>query len=180
MIKRKILSFAQKQLGSAKLESKSVSDLFNSFLKKIIQCFAMTNLPIGSKMRCYLERLRGVNIGKDVFLGGGNVLDRVRPDLISIGDYVSIAGSVYILTHSNPTAPLRKILGPKSHVISPVEIKKGAWIAINVTILPGVTIGENSIVASGSVVNKDVPPHTIVAGAPAKVIKTIKPAKINE
>ncbi len=173
MIKRKILSFAQKQIGSAQLESKTVSDLFKSFLNKIIQCFAMTNLPIGSKIRCHLERLRGVKIGQNVFLGGGNVLDRVRPDLIFIEDDVSIAGSVYILTHSNPTAPLRKILGPNSHQISPVTIKKGAWIAVNVTILPGVTIGENSIVASGSVVNKDVSAYSIVAGAPAKLIKTI-------
>ena len=82
----------------------------------------MTHLPIGGKLRCRIERLRGVKIGKNVFLGGGNILDRVRPDLITLEDYVSLAGGVYVLTHSNPTAPLREILGQTSHKISPVVI----------------------------------------------------------
>jgi len=174
IIRKKILGIAQKQLGSANLEATSITGLFSSFFKKIIQCFAMTHFPIGARMRCRLERLRGVKVAENVFLGGGNVLDRVRPDLITIENHVSIAGGVQILTHSNPTTPLREILGPESHVIAPVHIKKGAWIAINVVILPGVTIGENSIVATGSVVNKDVPSYSIVAGSPAKVIKQIK------
>ena len=167
------MKMAQDQLGSANLEAKSVGGLFKSFFGKIIQWIAMTRFPIGAKNRCRLERLRGVNIGKYVFLGGGNVLDRVRPDLITIEDYVSLAGGVNILTHSNPTTPLREILGPAYHQIAPVHIERGAWIAINVVILPGVTIGENSIVATGSVVMKDVPPYTIVGGAPAKILKTI-------
>ena len=151
-----------------------MKELIISFLKKILQWIAMTRFPIGAKNRCRLERMRGVKIGKNVFLGGGNILDRVRPDLITIEDYVSLAGGVNILTHSNPTKPLRKILGPKSHITKPVIIKKGAWIALNAVILPGVTIGENSIVATNSVVNKDVPDHSIVAGTPAKIIKKIK------
>ena len=69
-----------------------------------------------------------------------------------------------------------EILGERYHVTAPVHIKKGAWIGINVVILPGVTIGENSIVAAGSVVVKDVPPYTIVGGSPAKELKKILPA----
>ncbi len=164
---------AQEQLGSANLEAKTVGGLFKSFFGKVLQWMAMTRFPIGAKNRCRLERWRGVKIGKQVFLGGGNILDRVRPDLITIEDEVSLAGGVYILTHSNPTRPLREILGPSSHVVKPVHIKRGAWIAINVVILPGVTIGENSIVATGSVVNRDIPPYTIAAGNPARVIKRI-------
>ncbi len=167
------MNMAQEQLGSANLEAKNTRGLFRSFFGKILQWMAMTRFPIGAKNRCRLERLRGVKIGKHVFLGGGNVLDRVRPDLITIEDEVSLAGGVYILTHSNPTAPLREILGEEYHVIKPVHIKRGAWIAINVVILPGVTIGENSIVSTGSVVNKDVPPYTIVAGNPARFVKKI-------
>ena len=174
-MKNKILEIAQNQMGSAHLEVESSSGLFKSFFGKLIQVIAMTRLPLGSKFRCSMERLRGVKIGKHVFLGGGNVLDRARPDLITIEDYVSLAGGIYILTHSNPTTPLREILGPSSKKVAPVIIKRGAWIAVNVVILPGVTIGENSIVATGSVVMKDVPPMTVVGGAPAKEIKKIVP-----
>jgi acetyltransferase-like isoleucine patch superfamily enzyme len=53
-------------------------------------------------------------------------------------------------------------------------IKRNAWIGAGATILPGVAIGENSIVAAGAVVNKDVPANTIVGGVPAKVIRTIQ------
>lgn len=174
-MKKFIMKLAQNQMGSANLEAKDISGLFKSFICKILQCFAMTHFPIGGNIRCKIERLRGVKIGKDVFLAGGNVLDRVRPDLITIEDYVSLAGSVYILTHSNPTTPLREILGESSHKIAPVIIKKGAWIGVNSVIMPGVTIGENAIVAAGSVVTKDVPPYTIVGGTTAKEIKRILP-----
>jgi acetyltransferase-like isoleucine patch superfamily enzyme len=176
----KLLRLAQDQLGSANLEAKTTSQLFRSFFGKVIQWMAMTRFPIGAKNRCRLERLRGVKIGKHVFLGGGNVLDRVRPDLITIEDYVSLAGGVNILTHSNPTTPLREILGEAYHVVKPVHIKRGAWVALNAVILPGVTIGENAIVAAGSVVMKDVPPYTIVGGTPAKVIKEIKKPEAEE
>ncbi len=174
-MRKKILDTAQNQLGTAHLESTGLRGLIRSFLGKICQWMAMTRFPIGSKTRCRLERLRGVKIGKNVFLGGGNVLDRVRPDLITIEDHVSISGNVYILTHSNPTEPLRKIMGPESHVIEPVHIKRGAWIAVNVVILPGVTIGENAIVAAGSVVMKDVADNTMVGVMPARFLKQIKP-----
>ena len=171
----KIIDFAQGQMGSAQLESQTIFGLFKSFIKKILQVIAMTRLPVGARFRCSIERLRGVKIGKHVFLAGGNILDRTRPDLITIEDYVSLAGGVVILTHSNPTTPLREILGPESHKVAPVHIKRGAWIAVNVIILPGITIGENAIVGNGSVVTKDVPPYTLVGGVPAKVIKTYNP-----
>jgi acetyltransferase-like isoleucine patch superfamily enzyme len=165
---------AQKQMGSAHLEAETTGALFKSFFRKLLQVFAMTRLPVGSRFRCTIERWRGVKIGKHVFMGGGNVLDRARPDLIRLEDYVSLAGNVIVLTHSNPTEPLRKILGEEGTKIAPVHIKRGAWIAVNVVILPGVTIGENAIVAAGSVVTKDIPSHTIAGGSPAKVIKEIK------
>ena len=54
-------------------------------------------------------------------------------------------------------------------------IGKGVWIMPNVTIIPGVTIGDEAVVATGSVVTKDVPPRTLVAGVPAKVVKDLNP-----
>lgn len=174
-MKKFIMKLAQNQMGSANLEAKGIGALFKSFIGKILQCFAMTHLPIGGKLRCKIERLRGVKIGDHVFLAGGNVLDRVRPDLITIEDYVSLAGGVYILTHSNPTTPLREILGESSHKTAPVTLRRGVWIGVNSVIMPGVTIGENAIVAAGSVVTRDVPPYTVVGGCTAKEIKKILP-----
>jgi len=100
-MKNYIMKIAQEQMGSANLEAKNIKGLIKSISTKIIQCIAMTHLPIGGKLRCKLERIRGVKIGNNVFLSGGNILDRVRPDLITIEDYVSLAGGVYVLTHSN-------------------------------------------------------------------------------
>ncbi len=55
----------------------------------------------------------------------------------------------------------------------PVTIGKNVWIGDHATILPGVTIGDGAVVAAGAVVTKDVPPRTVVAGVPAKIIRTI-------
>lgn len=164
---------AQNQMGSAHLEAQSTKGLLKLFFGKILQWMAMTRFPIGSNLRCRLERLRGVKIGKRVFLGGGNILDRAKPNLITIEDDVALAGNVIILTHSNPTAPLREILGESLTLVGQVNIKQGAWIAVNVVILPGVTIGKCAIISAGSVVNKDIPAYSIAAGAPAKVIREI-------
>ena len=90
-MKTRIMNFAQNQMGTAHLEAESPAALLTSILGKFIQCIAMTRFPIGSNLRCKLERLRGVKIGKHVFLGGGNVLDRAVPGLITIEDYVSLA-----------------------------------------------------------------------------------------
>lgn len=173
-MKNNLLGIAQKQMGAAHLEAESNAEVLKSFFRKLLQVYSMTRLPVGSNFRCMLERLRGVKIGRHVFLAGGNILDRARPDLITLEDYTSLSGGVQILTHSNPTAPLREILGDSASKVEPVTIKRGAWVAINAIILPGVTIGENSIVTAGSVVSKDVPPNSMVAGVPARIIKKIE------
>lgn len=88
---------------------------------------------------------------------------------ITIEDDVMIAPNVTISSEGHPVSvERRKTLEP-----SAVLIQKNAWIGANATILPGVTIGENAVVAAGAVVTKDVPKNTIVAGIPAKIIKSI-------
>jgi acetyltransferase-like isoleucine patch superfamily enzyme len=77
---------------------------------------------------------------------------------------------VNLISESHPLDPAeRKVL-----VLKRILIKRNAWIGAAVTILPGVTIGENSVVAAGAVVSKDVPDNTVVAGIPAKIIKSLK------
>lgn len=108
-----------------------------------------------------------IQLGKNVFINH----DCTFLDLggIVIEDDVLIGPKVSIITENHPVNPdERKMLDLKL-----VTIKRNAWVGANATILPGVTIGENSVVAAGAVVTKDVPANTVVAGVPAKVIKKI-------
>ena len=110
---------------------------------------------------------KNTRIGKNVFIN----FDCIFLDLggITIEDDVQIAPKVSLLSEGHPLDPAkRQTLVPK-----PVHIKKNAWIGASATILPGVTVGENAVVAAGAVVSKDVPANTVVGGIPAKVIKTI-------
>ncbi|HEA23083.1 MAG TPA: sugar O-acetyltransferase [Pricia antarctica] len=116
----------------------------------------------------YINYGKNTKIGKNVFIN----FDCTFLDLggITIDDGVLIAPKVSLLSEGHPVAPNKR----HSLVPKPIHIKKNAWIGANATILYGVTIGENSIVASGSVVSKDVPDNVIVGGTPAKVIKEIQ------
>ena len=121
-----------------------------------------------SGIRVKLHRLRGVKIGKGVHIGALVTIDDVYPNFVIIEDGVSLAGQNFILTHNKPLEYHKHL---SEACLAPVRIKKNAWIAIGVIILPGITVGEGAIVASGSVVTKDVPPYTLVGGVPAKVLK---------
>jgi acetyltransferase-like isoleucine patch superfamily enzyme len=111
---------------------------------------------------------RQLRIGKNVFIN--HACSCVDLGGITIEDNVLIGPRVNLVSENHPINPAdRQYL-----VGAPVVIKRNAWIGAAATILPGVTVGENSIVAAGSVVTKDVPPNTIVGGVPAKVIKMIE------
>lgn len=106
--------------------------------------------------------------GKNVFVNFGcSFMDRGG---ITLEDDVLIGPNVRLITENHAQEPeLRR------HVYSlPIVIKRNAWLGSGATVLPGVTIGENAIVAAGAVVTKDVPDNTVVGGIPAKVIKRIK------
>ena len=93
------------------------------------------------------------------------------PDLggITIEDNVLIAPKVSLLSEGHPVSPQSR----QSLVPGRIHIKKNTWIGAGATILPGVTIGKNAVVAAGAVVSKDVAANTIVGGIPAKIIKAI-------
>jgi len=80
-----------------------------------------------------------------------------------------IAPKVSLLSEGHPVFPNERQALVPGHI----HIRKNAWIGAGATILPGVTIGENAVVAAGAVVSKDVPTNTIVGGVPAKIIKSI-------
>lgn len=94
-------------------------------------------------------------------------------DRIELGENSTLAYGVTILTHADPNGPknkLSKLYPPKQ---APVIIGHDCWIGANATILPGVAIGDFSIVAAGSVVTKDVPSGVVVAGNPAVIKKNL-------
>ena len=115
----------------------------------------------------YINYGKHTKIGKNVFIN----FDCIFLDLggITIEDGVLIAPKVSLLSEGHPLSPDKR----HSLVPKPIHIKKNAWIGANATILHGVTIGENSVVAAGSVVSKDVPDNVVVGGTPAKIIKKI-------
>ena len=88
---------------------------------------------------------------------------------ITIGDDVLIGQNAVIATLNHAMDPARR----GDMIPAPVRIGNQVWLGANVTLLPGVTVGDGAVVAAGAVVTKDVPPRTIVAGVPAKVIKEI-------
>lgn len=110
---------------------------------------------------------RHINLGKRVFINHAcSFLDLGG---ITIEDDVQIGPRVNLVTENHPLDPSNR----KSLDLKSILIKRNAWIGAAATILPGITIGENAVVAAGAVVNKDVPDNTIVAGVPAKIIRTI-------
>ena len=123
----------------------------------------------GSKIMPMINVVRGkeVKIGRNCSILN-NVLFMAAGG-ITIHDGALIAANAQLITN-NHDEHKRWIL-----TCAPIEIKRNAWIGAGATILPGVTIGENAIVAAGAVVTKEVPNNAVVAGIPAKVIKYIKP-----
>ena len=115
----------------------------------------------------YINYGKNTKIGKNVFIN----FDCTFLDLggITIEDNVLIAPNVSLLSEGHPVA----VENRQSLTVGHIHIKKNVWIGANTTILPGVTIGENAIVAAGAVVSTDVPDNVIVGGVPAKIIKTI-------
>jgi acetyltransferase-like isoleucine patch superfamily enzyme len=89
---------------------------------------------------------------------------------LDIADDVMIGPNVSIITAGHPLDPSQR---HAATVGKPIAIRKNVWIAAGATIIGGVTVGENSVIAAGSVVTRDVPPHTLVGGNPARVIRSL-------
>lgn len=115
----------------------------------------------------YLKR--GMKSGKNSSIQPGVILDYSHCNLITIGNNVTIAPQAYLLAHDAST---KRDLGYTK--IGRIDIKDNVFAGARALIMPGVTVGENSIVTAGAVVTKNVKPNTVVAGNPAKEIILIR------
>jgi acetyltransferase-like isoleucine patch superfamily enzyme len=153
------------RIGKLKLDLRLAKCYFLQLLASIVPT---------ADLAVVLHRGKGCRIGNHVYIGPNVHIDILYPGLITIEDYVSIGMNSMIFAHSNPT---NSVWIKKNHYprkVAPVTIKKDAWIAPGVTILCGVTIGENSVVGAHSLVIKDVPPYTVCAGVPAKEVTKLR------
>ena len=122
----------------------------------------------------YLRR-RGVRIGArcDILTSAANFHLGSEPYLIEIGDEVTLSKDVNLITHDGSSRVFRgRIEGScrYGNRFAPIIIKDRCFIGTQTLILPGVTIGPDSVVGAGSIVTRDVPPNTVYAGVPAKFI----------
>ncbi|WP_411039814.1 sugar O-acetyltransferase [Vibrio vulnificus] len=124
---------------------------------------------------CYIEPPLRANWGKHTHLGN-NVyanfnLTLVDDTHIYIGNSVMIAPNVTIATAGHPIDPELRRKVAQFNI--PVHIKDNVWIGANSVVLPGVTIGENSVIGAGSVVTKDIPANVVAVGNPCRVLRSI-------
>ncbi len=110
---------------------------------------------------------KNITIGKRVFINSGCRFQDQGG--ITIGDDALIGHNVVLATLNHEIEPDKR----KDMIPAPIILERNVWIGSNATILSGVTIGENAIVAAGSVVTRDVPENTIVGGVPARTLKHV-------
>jgi acetyltransferase-like isoleucine patch superfamily enzyme len=109
-----------------------------------------------------------IRVGRNVFVNQNCTFYDLGG--LDIADDVMIGPNVSILTTGHPLDPSQR---RAATIGKPIVIERNVWIAAGATIIGGVTVGENSVVAAGSVVTKDVPPNTLVGGNPARIIRSI-------
>lgn len=124
-----------------------------------------------------LAKKLGVSVGVEVkILGNPYRIFGSEPWLVSIGDHVEITNGCRFLTHDGGAWVFRKEY-PSYDVFGPITVGNNVFVGTDSTILPGVKIGDNCVIGARSVVTKDVASNTVVAGCPAKFIKTVEEYK---
>jgi acetyltransferase-like isoleucine patch superfamily enzyme len=127
--------------------------------------------------RIELLRLCGFRIGRDVYIADDLLIveELAERGNIFIGDRVSIAPRVTLVTSSHPNQSLIRPFAPVSK--GPIIIEDDAWLGAGCIVLPGVRIGRGAVVGAHSVVHQDVPSLHVVAGQPARTVRELTPPK---
>jgi acetyltransferase-like isoleucine patch superfamily enzyme len=134
----------------------------------------LTNTEIDPTFRLippvYSDLGINIRVGRDVFINQNCTLSDIGG--ITIGDEVFIASRVSLITSGHPVDPAFR---RRQITAAPIVIERGVWICTGATVLHGVTVGEDSVVAAGAVVTSDVPAGVVVGGVPARVLRSVRP-----
>jgi len=139
--------------------------------QKLLHQWARACIPPAARLALY--RAMGVRIGRGVFVGLDTWLDDQFPELITIEDDVTVSFRVTVVVHDDARRLDRVEAGAGHGTVAPVVLKRGCYLGAGAMVLPGVTVGERAVVAAGAVVTRDVPPGTLVAGVPARVVRPV-------
>ena len=131
--------------------------------------FSLGDYSVIESFACINNAVGDVMIGNHTRIGLHNTI--IGP--VDIGSHVNLAQGITVTALNHNFDDTEKRIDEQGVSTNPVTIEDDVWIGANAVILPGVTIGNHCVVAAGAVVTKDVPPHSLVAGVPAKVIKNI-------
>ena len=131
--------------------------------------FSLGDYSVIESFACINNAVGDVIIGDHTRIGLHNTI--IGP--VTIGCHVNLAQGITVTALNHNFEDSDKRIDEQGVSTAPVIIEDDIWIGANAVILPGVTIGNHSVVAAGAVVTKDIPPHSLVAGVPAKIIKQI-------
>ena len=136
----------------------------------------LTGAPVDSTFSLippvYSDHGLNIRVGRRVFINQGCMLMDIGG--IDIGDDVMLGPAVRLITSGHPLDPgLRR----RQIVSAPIRLESNVWLGAGATVLHGVTVGTDSVVAAGAVVTRDVPPATLVAGVPARLVRSVAPAE---
>ena len=131
--------------------------------------FSLGDYSVVESYSCINNAVGDVMIGSHTRVGLHNTV--IGP--VTIGDHVNLAQGITITALNHNFADKSQRIDQQGISTNAITIGNDIWIGANAVVLPGVTIGDHSVVAAGAVVTKDVPPHSLVAGVPAKIIKEI-------
>jgi len=148
--------------------------------QKVLNMIARVTLHRG--LRIWLYRQMGVNIGQDCVVEMYCYMDDQFPELIFLEDHSGPSRHVIIICHDDVGAKSdysdagEPGFATRHGFVAPVRLKSYSGIGAGSILLPGVTVHEGAVVGAGSVVTKDVAPHTLAGGVPARLLKHLKPS----
>ena len=131
--------------------------------------FSLGNYSVVESFACINNAVGDVIIGDYTRIGLHNTI--IGP--VKIGSHVNLAQGITVTALNHNFDDTNKRIDEQGISTNAVTIEDDVWIGANAVILPGVTIGTHCVVAAGAVVTKDVPPHSLVAGVPAKIIRQL-------